>query len=189
MGCGTRLGVWRMDEALEDLPRPCGRDFSDIRSERRQREILTTYCLLEAMTGRDDLEISHAKSGKPIIDGLEVSLSHTKGWAAMIVSGDRAVGVDIEYFSDRVNKVAGRFIRPDEQSDKLSYRLINWSAKETVYKLLHDEHLMYFDMRLGKLSDDNSGEVAVEDLKCGGSVAVRYVLNGDYVLTWAVSKL
>lgn len=160
-----------------------------MRSMKRRQERLTAYCLLEAMTGRSDLIISHAESGKPIVNGLEISLSHTRGWAAMIVSADKAVGIDIEYCSDRVNRIASRFIRPDEQSDTLGQRLINWSAKETVYKLLTDENLMYHDMRLHTIVEESMGEVMVDDLKCGGNVSVSYLLNEDYVLTWAVKNM
>lgn len=181
----VKLGLWRMDEPLGDLPRPEGVDFSDIHSEVRLRERLTTYCLLGAMTGQDNLIIRHEPSGKPVVEGYEISVSHTKGWAAAMMSHDNAVGVDIEYYSERVNKVADRFIRPDEQNDTLAHRLINWSAKEAVYKLLSAEDLQYFEMRLARISCDDEGVVEVEDLKEGGSVAVSYTLNDDYVLTWA----
>lgn len=182
---GTRIGIWRMDEALQDLPRPAHLAIGGMRSIKRQKEQLTTYCLLEAMTGRRDLVIGHAESGKPIVDAMEISLSHTKGWAAMIVSEDKAVGVDIEYRSNRVDRIASRFIRPDEQSATLAQRLINWSAKETVYKLLSDENLTYHDMRLHAIAEESRGEVLVDDLKCGGHVVVSYIFNQDYVLTWA----
>lgn len=182
---GIRVGLWRMDEAIEALPKPQGTCLDGIRSAVRLREQLTTYCLLEAMTGRSDIVVGHTQSGKPFVDGMEISLSHTKGWAAMILSDYHCVGIDIEYVSERVNRVASRFIRPDEESETLAKRLITWSAKETVYKLLSSENLQFFDMRLGHIADSCKGVVTVEDLQQGGTVEVSYILNDDFVLTWA----
>lgn len=182
---GVKLALWQMTENPEELPRPKGVDFSDIHSVVRQKERLVTYCMLRALTNRDDLVIGHNASDKPVLDGYSLSLSHTKGWAAMIISERQlALGIDIEYFSDRVNKVADRFIRPDEQSDNLEYRLINWSAKESVYKALSSEDLQYFEMRLAPYKASDSGVVNVEDLKEAKVLDVNYIFNNDYVLTW-----
>lgn len=186
IGEGARLGVWRMSEELDELPRPDGISFADIRSETRLREKLTEYRLLEAMTGRCGGIIRHEPSGRPLVDGYEVSISHTRGWAVMVLSKGCRVGVDIEYCSTRVNRVANRFIRSDEQNDDLRQRLINWSVKETVYKLFSEEDLQYFDMRLRPFEAAVRGEVVVDDLKHEKSVTVRYVLTDEYVLSWAV---
>ena len=104
----------------------------------------------------------------------------------MIQSRSKAVAVDIEFFSDRVSRVRDRFIRPDEDGDSLACQLINWSAKETVYKLLGRENLQYFEMRLLPFVPAAQGRVVVEDLKHPRRVEVDYELNGDFVLTHAV---
>lgn len=184
---GIRLALWKMTESLDELPKPPGIDFRDIHSQGRLREKLVEYCLLKALTQTDGLVISHLPSGQPVVEGYSISLSHTKGWAAMIVSKkDVALGVDIEYVSERVNKVAERFIRPDEQSGSLAYRLINWSAKESVYKALSSEDLQYFEMRLKPFAASSEGKVIVEDLKMPKEREVDFVLNEDYVLTWTI---
>lgn len=184
---GRRLALWQMTEQPAELPLPQGVSFADVHSEVRLREKHVSYAMLRALTGNCNLIIRHLPSGKPVIDGYSLSISHTKGWAAMLISEkDEAVGVDIEYFSDRVNKVAGRFIRPDEQAASLAQRLVNWSAKEAVYKMFSDEDLQYFDMRLKPFVPTFSGEVTVEDLKVSKQAKVSFVLTGDYVLTWSI---
>lgn len=187
LDAGRRLALWQMTENPAELPLPQGVSFADVHSEVRLREKHVSYAMLRALTGNDNLIIRHLPSGKPVIDGYSLSISHTKGWAAMLISEkDEAVGVDIEYFSDRVNKVASRFIRPDEQSDSLAHRLVNWSAKEAVYKMFSDEDLQYFDMRLKPFVPTCSGYVTVEDLKVSKEAKVSFVLTGDYVLTWSI---
>lgn len=183
---GIRLALWQMTETEDELCQMVHYDFTDLQSHNRRRELLTECCLLYALTGDRKLKIDHQTSGKPLLPGFEVSISHTRGWAVMLLSENRPVGIDIEFFSDRVNRVVSRFIRADEQNDGVERRLINWSAKETVYKLLSDEDLQHFEMRLAPFTQQEEGNLKVEDLKQGGMVNVHYQINEDYVLTWAV---
>lgn len=187
LGNDVRLALWQMTERVDELPMPKAEDLNYIHAEIRMKEKRTEYCLLHALTQRDDIVIKHYALGQPYIDGYSISISHTRGWAAMILASTNfKVGVDIEYFSDRVNRVADRFIREDEQNDDLSHRLINWSAKETVYKMFSEEDLQYFDMRLHPFQAGLSGEVIVDNLRKEVSVPVKYILNDDYVFTWSI---
>lgn len=189
VGHGVKLGLWQMTEEICQLPMPSALDLTGVSSEKRIREVLVTYRMLYAIVGRDDLQIGHEPSGKPVVDGYQVSLSHTRGWAAMILAENKGeshrIGVDIEYFSDRVNRIASRFIREDEQNTDLAHCIINWSAKETVYKMFAEEDLRYFDMRLRHFDVRDEGEVLVDNLKNGETVAVSYILNQDYAFTWS----
>ncbi len=188
-----------MTERIDQLLKPKGVDLCFL-SEKRLKEELCVYALLTAMTGNDHLVIGHEPSGKPQLEGWSISISHTRGWVAIILSTGFQVGIDIEYTSDRVGKVVDRFIREDEQRDTLSQQLINWSAKETVYKLFSEQKLDYFDMRLHSLpseidlvldgkahvaKDGVEGSVMVDVLKTNGAVAVHYELTSDYVLTYS----
>ena len=99
----------------------------------------------------------------------------------MILSQTRPVAVDIEYLSDRVNKIAHKFIRPDETAVDTMSRLIHWSVKETVYKYFSDEDLQYFEMRL---QDVTSDKCKVENLKTKKTVEAKFVINSSYVLSY-----
>lgn len=180
------LGLWQMTESVGELPHPKGVDMSDIHAEARIKERLTTYALLTAMAGEHSWQINHLPSGSPTLKGWNISISHTRGWLAVILSTDYRVAVDVEYQSDRVNRIVERFIRPDEMvADGLS-RLINWCAKETAYKFFTEDDLEYFEMRLKTFTPMPKGQVEVENLKKEKSLSVSYVTNNDFVLTWAV---
>ncbi len=180
----TQVGLWQMTESLDELFCPPHIDLSCYHSEVRVREILTTYELLRAMTGKDAAVITHSDSGRPLLEGYHISISHTRGWAAVILSTTNKVAIDIEYYSDRVSRVAERFIRPDEDGGTLQCQLINWSAKETVYKYYSEENLQYFEMKLQPFIPQSAGQVKVEDLKIPKAVTVNYCLNQDFVLTY-----
>ncbi len=171
------LGLWRISEEA---------------STPRERERLAVRHLLHSMTGDETADIGHEPSGKPFLDttgtasqDTSLSISHTKGYAALLLSDDGDVGIDIEYRSDRVERIAERFIRPDEPVGTTLEKLLLWSAKETVYKLFSADKLMFFDMRL--LSFEES-VMLVENRKQKKVVSVHFEYTDDYVLTYAVGQ-
>ncbi|MBR2238710.1 MAG: 4'-phosphopantetheinyl transferase superfamily protein [Prevotella sp.] len=187
---GVCLGLWRMEEEPEELLS----GFPHLRLlempykyPARQKEFLCVRALLLAMTGDPKLRIDHAESGQPIVEGWQVSISHTKGYAVLMLSKEKAVGVDIEYRSDRVAKIASHYIRPDEMAETTEQMLVLWCAKETLYKLHSDDNLAYFDMRAVAPPDGN--ELKLENMKRSKQVTVHVILAPDYILTWAVEEL
>lgn len=179
----TWLGVWKMDEPLDILPRPRHVDLGQYKTQ-RLREKLTEYALLGELTNVDGLMINHDEDGAPLVEGFHVSISHTKGWAAMIVSGSHRSGVDMEYMSDRVNRVASRFLRDDEPQDTLEGKLITWCAKEAAYKYYHEQHLGLLEMRLLPFAPQEKSVACLENLRQGSRTTVCYEVNHDYVLTF-----
>ena len=216
---GVRLGLWRMDEAPEQLllcyPHLRGLELT-ARYVGRQKEILCTRALLAEMTGDERLHIDHAESGQPLVEGWHVSISHTKGYAALMLSREMAVGVDIEYRSARIVKIASHFIRPDEMAsvaaptapetgsqaatssseEEVLRMLMLWCAKETLYKLHCADKLGYFEMRqttrpprFPAEGGDAEADVLItlENMKRGEPVAVHACLTPHYCLTWATA--
>lgn len=66
---------------------------------------------------KEDKQIGYSSEGKPFLtdDSFFISISHTKGYVAVILNPKTPVGIDIEQYGKRVHKVFDRFIRPDEQ--------------------------------------------------------------------------
>ena len=91
--------------------------------------------LLRQMLGYDVVLI-HNEDGKPFIKGYNISISHTKGFVAILLS------------KDRIQKIAQRFLRSDEKYTLTSDLLTVWCAKEAVYKLFSEQHLTYQEMKV-----------------------------------------
>lgn len=182
----VQMGLWHITEQVEDLPKPCV-DLSGYHGS-RLLEKLVIYALLQQMTGRDDWVIGHEPSGKPFLEHMHISVSHTKGWAALLLSAEREVAVDIEYVSTRVSRVAERFMREDEVCSSLRSQLICWSAKETTYKYFAEDRLAFFDMRMTSLGLSDHGVLSMENLLRQQFLPVYYDLTPDYVLTWAIGR-
>lgn len=180
----TGIAIWQMTESLESLPRPTQIDYGKYGSPHRLQEILTEYLLLQKLTGQQGLVINHRPNGAPLVNGYHVSITHTKGWAAMMLSEDHSVGIDIEYISDRVDRITSRFLRPDEQQSTLGECLVNWCAKEAVYKYYSDLDLRFNEMRALPYCQSSSGVLVMENLRQHETVSVSYEMNQYFVLAY-----
>jgi 4'-phosphopantetheinyl transferase EntD len=186
----VNLGIWAIEETVEQLfeQYPHLKDLKvyldeKYKNEGRKKEIPAVRALLYEMTHEESSKrISHEPSGKPLLKGYFISISHTKGYAAVIMSKTRNVAVDIEYVSDRVSKIVDKFIRSDEDSSTIEVQLKNWCAKETVYKYFSEEDLQYSEMRLHDLS---SSHALVDDLKIKKTIDVFFDTNSQYVLAYS----
>lgn len=137
----TRLGVWHITESadffLEKVP--------------LQREISHPHKRLQHLAGRFLLrylfpdfpyrDILIADTRKPYIPGasFHFSISHCGDYAAALVSRRNRVGIDIEAFTPRVERILHKFLSPGEQAfldpaAPLRHAIVCWGAKEAVYK-------------------------------------------------------
>ncbi len=181
---GAQLGLWHIEESVDELLNrypSLSSEVSSYRSDARRLEKLAVYSLLFMMTGDTNLRICHNEAGKPSVDGWNISISHTKGFAAVILSKDKNVAIDIEHISPRVFKIANRFVRSDEDAPTLESLLLHWSAKETIYKYFSESDLHFFDMRIHNIKEN---ELWVDNLKDNTEVMVTYRFSPEYVLTF-----
>lgn len=199
---GVSLGLWQMDESPEQLfdlyphllPYRSSLD-NKYKNDGRKLEFLAIRALMYEMlrvNGASKGLLSHAGDfthngqGKPLFRGYHVSISHTKGYAALILSKKSEVAVDIEYMSDRVERIASKFLRKDERADSLDVKLVHWCAKETVFKLFSEENLLFEDMRVKPFDTMTDWACDVENLKSGKTARVDFELAMDFVLTYSM---
>ena len=199
---GVSLGLWQMNESPEQLfdlyPHllPYRSSLDDkYKNDGRKLEFLAIRALMYEMlrvNGASKGLLSHAGDfthngqGKPLFRGYHVSISHTKGYAALILSKKSEVAVDIEYMSDRVERIASKFLRKDERADSLDAKLVHWCAKETVFKLFSEENLLFEDMRVKPFDTMSDWACDVENLKSGKTARVDFELAMDFVLTYSM---
>ena len=199
---GVSLGLWQMDESPEQLfdlyPHllPYRSSLDDkYKNDGRKLEFLAIRALMYEMlrvNGASKGLLSHAGDfthngqGKPLFRGYHVSISHTKGYAALILSKKSEVAVDIEYMSDRVERIASKFLRKDERAASLDAKLVHWCAKETVFKLFSEENLLFEDMRVKPFDTMADWACDVENLKSGKTARVDFELAMDFVLTYSM---
>lgn len=176
---------------LHEMLAICGKPHGARRSKGLQDQSKASQDQSKASQGlpvADVPMIGHAASGQPLLRGYHVGVTHTKGYAALMLSKSCDVACDIEHFSDRVERIKSKFLRKDEKADDLDSLLVHWCGKETVYKLFPEDNLQFSQMRVGPFSIMSDWACEVENMKRGEKVRVDFELTMQFVLTYAFRK-
>ncbi|OJV90938.1 MAG: hypothetical protein BGO34_21845 [Bacteroidia bacterium 44-10] len=197
---GGLLGIWKIDESRGELlqlfPEHMRSEVVErikaIRSERRTIEWLSTRILLLALLNKEKTTLNHTADGKPYLeDGTHhISISHTKDYAAIYLHQNHLVGIDIEIRSERVNKVARKFIGDNEYIDpsqKTVHQLLHWSAKESMFKLMEENEIHFkYHLHIHPFSPATKGIITATETKTdrNRTFKIDYEVHPDYVLTW-----
>lgn len=176
---------------LHEMLAICGKPHGARRSKGLQEQSKGLQDQSKASQGlpvADVPMICHAASGQPLLRGYHVGVTHTKGYAALMLSKSCDVACDIEHFSDRVERIKSKFLRKDEKADDLDSLLVHWCSKETVYKLFPEDNLQFSQMRVGPFSTMSDWACEVENMKRGEKVRVDFEVTMQFVLTYAFRK-
>lgn len=196
--------VWRITETEDELkaalqhPDYYADKVQNLKPDsRRLLEVLAVRRALKELYDGEEQRVLYTADGKPYLEAgrYRISISHTQGYAAVIRSEAGCPGIDIERLGNRVERVVGQFLKPEEnlllQLSGDDYRTalhLAWSAKETAYKVLgHD----YYDLKTltTVMHVDWQGECLYLSVK-GRETAmqIHFCLHPDYVLTWTVDS-
>ena len=141
----------------------------------------------------DQIQLNPA--GKPSLpEGMpQFSISHTKGFAAGIISAETPVGIDIESISPRVLKVEKKFLNPHEfallatfsEQDRIVFACLFWSIKETVYKCWGNGGVDFIEqIRIQSFDLQDYGAAAIQFGQSAAVHTVHYLREGDLWLSY-----
>lgn len=166
----TITAVWKITETIEALAslHPQGEALlsfalSQFSSRQRQTEWLATRILLHLYS--EESEIKHYESGKPYLENSnwEISISHTKGFAAIQLCDKLATGIDIEMFRPRIIALREKFIsscdcnKQNPLLDKLRQTTLLWCAKEAGFKYFSEQGaLTIIDITIKDIDFENN---------------------------------
>jgi phosphopantetheinyl transferase len=146
----TRLGIWKIEEDEDFFLRTVPLQRSITHPHKRLQHLAGRY-LLKLLFPRFPVElIEIADTRKPFLvnEAYHFSISHCGDYAAAIVSTSERVGIDIEIPGPTVEKIAHKFLHPEEQElltnssgDIFNRKLkpqealtLFWSGKEAMFK-------------------------------------------------------
>lgn len=190
----VRLGIWAISESSDDFwalspyVESSRSEFNALyKSEQRKCEVLAVRLLIKEIIG-DNVQLLHQDNGKPYLSsGMNISISHTRGFAVIIVSHSKQVSVDIEYFSNRIERIRSKFMRDDENASSQVKLLMHWCAKETMYKLFSEDNLTFNKMQLLSVDgNDSTGIITAKNIFRNRNVSVYYRTFCNCLLTYAV---
>lgn len=192
-------GIWKVEESPEELyqlleKKSIYQSFYESKAtENRKREWLAVRVLLKELLG-DELPIAYHPNGAPYLPeaGLNISISHTKGYVAVILGKDKPVGIDIEYKGERILKVRSRFMTSVEEAvidhrHEIEHLLLHWCAKETLFKLIGQEDVDFQEyLHVKPFIYQESGNFTVWETRTPEkrSFQLEYRVTNDFIVTY-----
>lgn len=140
----SKLIFWEIEKNIQsDLSTYCLplRDIEIIQNtkgEVRQQERLATRLCLQSII--DDYQgLDYFESGRPrlIAKEQQVSVSHSGDVVCVLLSNTKLIGVDIQFPSDKIRRVASRVFNQEElawANEDLEKLTQLWCIKEAVFK-------------------------------------------------------
>ncbi len=202
----TTLGWWRILEASHEL-RPflifskSEEEFIHrISNEDRRTQWMASRVLLKRLINTTSfVDIYVDQYGRPEVQNFDyrMSISHSKHYAAVIISERYTVGVDIESMRHDMSRLKNKFMRPDELAGmprelELNYVQLHWSAKEVMYKIYYRRKLDFRDhmgvepFDLANNLEQGTFRGWVRKGEYDRSFLLNYRRIDDYYVVWAI---
>lgn len=131
-----------------------------------------------------DVRLLHDADGAPLLNGspLNISISHSRHFAAIALHPTLRIGIDIEEpRPEQLRRVIAKFLAPREQPLWADRLLEAWTCKEAVFKAAGLRNLP-----LGTIDLTLPGFAAIPD---GRRFALHTVETPEYTLTTALPLL
>lgn len=193
----VRLLVWELTESIVELQSQLfeidKKELETRVSDKRKLEFVGVRVALKALLGKE-VCIKYDENGKPFLkDGsFHISVSHSGRWIVVMAHSNRFVGVDIEIPTDKIQKLAPRFLGAAEQvelSDCLNMKQLQlaWSAKEALYKIIGNEAVDFAkQLRIFPFEVKSHGEIMAEHSPKKKQFKLQYIQLPEFTLVYCL---
>jgi len=195
------LGVWEIAEDFDTLNSMVNlaavekTKLNSFKNISRKVEWLSVRALVKNMLGKDT-EILYNSENKPFVRGNthSISISHSNSLTAVLISKDKKVGIDLEFMSGKISKVADKFMNKKESvtSDpemKKYHLYLHWCAKEALYKICDKQDINFRDgLTIAPFEPDDHGFMNGHVVNGNGEqdFELEYLHHDNYALVWCV---
>ena len=201
----TEFALWKIEEEAESLYNQLQLNETEkayiesIGNGKRHLHWLGTRVLLRTMLNTADyIDCKVDDHGKPYLVDLpyHISLSHSFDYAAVMISTSKAVGIDIELISPKVERIAHKFLKPNELAaidpeHRIDQLYVGWCAKEAVYKCNGRKEVSFLDhIYLEPFEGHDKGTLRAKILKDGYNMDfdVHYLHFDNYMIGYVKAK-
>ena len=199
----AEIGVWQITETEDELkelsstPSDEMEEISFIRSESLRKQRLAVRALLNTMFD-DKVYLSHHDNGKPYIENnpVNISITHTAKYVAVILHEEENVGIDIESLDRDFSVVEKKALSEDEiedlEDEKRNEQLaIYWCAKEAIFKLLSRYNVDFaeqIEIERFRLRGEGELEATFSAKDEEEEFDLEYITFDRHVLVWVVGE-
>lgn len=196
---GCRLGVWEITEDYDDLRSRLTLESEEVKrlesfkSLNRKLEWMSVRTLCNELTGVTS-RIIYNEARKPFLldNSYNISISHSNKFTSILIGRYMRVGIDTEYMSHRISRIADRFIHKEEvistEPDLVKYHLyIHWCAKEALYKICDKQYINFKkNLRIDPFIPADKGEIkgTVDNINGVETYQLYYMRMDDYITVW-----
>ena len=199
----ARIYVWEITETEEELmantavPDNELEELQYTRSEARRKEKLAERALLNEIFP-EKLYLGHHDNGKPYLQNtaMEISISHTNRFVAILLSPDENLGIDIECLDRDFSAVEKKALSEDELEDleddkrKTLQLAIYWCAKEAIYKRMSISGVDFAEqIEVEGFTPRDEGEIEATFTHKDGTemeCTLNYEVFENHVMVWVV---
>ncbi len=204
LGSKGELAVWHIVEQADELYNKLQLNaaekafYDSLQSNKRNMHWLGSRVLLRTLLNTTEyIDCQLDGNNKPYLVNFpyEISISHSNDYAAVIIYKEKLVGVDIEKMSNKIERIAQRFLSTNELAfisinNRIEQLYVCWGIKETLFKLYGKGNLPFIDgIVIDAFGYKESGivkaHINLENYKA--SYTVEYSRLGEYMLTWCVA--
>ncbi len=194
-----RLGVWEITEDYDDLRSRLTLESEEVqklegfKNLNRRLEWMSVRALCNDLTGMNS-RIIYNEARKPFLldNSYNISISHSNKLTSILIGRYMRVGIDMEYMSHRISRIANRFIHEEEvitpEPDLVKYHLyIHWCAKEALYKICDKQYINFRkNLRIDPFIPADNGEITgtVDNIKGTDTYQLSYMRMDDYITVW-----
>ncbi|MDD2358806.1 MAG: 4'-phosphopantetheinyl transferase superfamily protein [Thiovulaceae bacterium] len=197
------LAVWEITESEAELIEICSlpnsekEDLQITKSESRRKERLAVRALLNNLFD-GKVYLGHHDNGRPFLQNsiVEISISHTGRFAAILTHPELNVGLDLESLKRDFSIVEKKALSKKEIDDlseknRNTHLAIYWSAKEAIFKRMSLSNISFADqIEIKKFTLKDKGEIDAvfrfADKQKESEFELKYELFENHVMVWVV---
>src|SRR6056297_1070874 len=179
------LGIWEITEDYNTLRSFLSLDENDIetvekfKNHQRKLEWLSVRTLLKDMLGGDS-KIVYGPERKPYLknNSHNISISHSKNLTAILISRKKRVGLDLEFISDKILRIADKFL--------------HWCAKEALYKICDKVDINFVtNLNIEPFNPKEKGIITgnVNNSYMNEKFTLSYFNLKNYSIVWCYKKI
>lgn len=207
IGNEAQLGLWKIEESEKELfaglqlkQHELDR-IASFNNGKRLLHWLSTRLLLRVMLNTPDyIDCRFDEHGKPYLENFDynISLSHSFDYAAVLLSKNYEVGIDVEVIKHKIKVIKHKFLSDLELAqkqigDNIDGLYVCWCAKEAIFKWQGKTGLSFKDhIHIQPFKLKNQGSVrALVNLPTGlEELTVNYLKTADgYMIGYVVQNL
>ena len=198
----AKVAVWQITETeaelreLSSTPADEMEEISFIKSESLRKQRLAVRALLNELFD-DKVYLAHHDNGKPYIENnsINISITHTEKYVAVILDQNDEVGIDIESLDRDFSVVEKKALSKDEIDDleddreeKNEQLAIYWCAKEAIFKKMSQYNVDFVEqIEIERFRSKGEGELEATFIHKDGyeeDLELEYITFDRHVLVW-----